>query len=380
MSSSGDIRRVPELRHLASRIAGLSLVAAALLVSPARLGSQDHFRFRSGIELVNVTATVTDQAGRFVSGLTQGDFIVYEDDRPVEIAHFNAERVPVSLGILLDTSASMQGGKMIAAQVAVRRLLFELLGPDDEVFLYRFSDTARLLQGWSTDRNRLSTELGRIRPEGGTALYDGVAAALPLLKAGRHRKKALLVVSDGIDTASKMDLPGLKTLIRESEALVYAIGIDEQSTVNRVDSRDHSLAQGAARYQRRRPPISVPFPTPFQRPPRRPPVPGIPGSGVPPRMPTPNDPWTSGAGVEEDSLNETALHDITDDSGGGTQIVRGASDLGGATSRIADELSKQYFLGYKSPGHRDGRWHTIRVEVRGQSLNVRARRGYIASP
>ena len=354
-------------------------MAATLVVFPVLLGGQEPFRFRSGVELVNVSATVTDRTGRFVSGLTQADFVVYEDDRPVEIAHFNAERIPVSLGILLDTSSSMQGGKMVAAQVAIRRLLFDLLGPDDEVFLYRFSDTARLLQGWSTDRNRVSTELGRIRPEGGTALYDGVAAALPLVKSGRHPKKALLVVSDGIDTASKIDLPSLKTLIRESEALVYAIGIDSQTTAKPFGGGGPD--GGAARYQRRRPPISLPFPLPGQRPPPRRPIPGIPpGSGVPPRMPSPNEPWTSGAGVEEDTINETALHDITDDSGGGTQIVRGAADLGGATSRIADELSRQYFLGYRSPGHRDGRWHTIRVEVRGQSLHVRARRGYIAAP
>ena len=78
-------------------------------------------------------------------------------------------------------------------------------------------------------------------------------------------------------------------------------------------------------------------------------------------------------------LNVSALRDITDPTGGRTEIVRSGRDLDGATSSIADELSKQYYLGYASPGQRDGRWHTIRVEVRDPSLKVRARRGYLAT-
>jgi hypothetical protein len=79
-----------------------------------------------------------------------------------------------------------------------------------------------------------------------------------------------------------------------------------------------------------------------------------------------------------DGVNVAALRDITDDSGGRTEIVRNTSDLGPATVSLADELSKQYYLGYPSRGHHDGRWHAIRVEVRDRSLRVRARRGYVA--
>ena len=110
--------------------------AVALLVSHSRPAGQDKFQFRTGVELVNVTATVSDRAGRFVSGLTQSDFVVYEDDRPVDITHFSAERVPVSLGIVLDTSGSMRGQKIAAARAALNRFLFDLLGPEDEFFLY----------------------------------------------------------------------------------------------------------------------------------------------------------------------------------------------------------------------------------------------------
>jgi hypothetical protein len=75
-----------------------------------------------------------------------------------------------------------------------------------------------------------------------------------------------------------------------------------------------------------------------------------------------------------------ALREMTDDSGGRTEIVRDYRDLDPAVASIADELSQQYYLGYPSPGHRDGRWHTIRVELRDPSLKVRARKGYVATP
>ena len=112
------------MRQRASRAAVLAVFAAILVNS---LGLDGQEPFRSGVELVNVTATVTDRSGRFVSGLQQSDFVVYEDDQPVEITHFTAERVPVSLGIVLDTSGSMAGRKMAAARAAVRRLLVDLL-------------------------------------------------------------------------------------------------------------------------------------------------------------------------------------------------------------------------------------------------------------
>jgi D-serine dehydratase len=102
-------------------------------------------------------------------------------------------------------------------------------------------------------------------------------------------------------------------------------------------------------------------------------------------MPSPRGGGGSGGGITrgifgDDRVNVVALREITDDSGGRTEIVRDPRDLDPATAGIADELSKQYYLGYASPGHRDGQWHNIRVEVRDRSLMVRARRGYVATP
>jgi len=84
-------------------------------------------------------------------------------------------------------------------------------------------------------------------------------------------------------------------------------------------------------------------------------------------------------GVNDDRVNVTALRDMTDDSGGRTEIIRDPRDLNPATTSIADELSRHYFMGYPALGKNDGRWHTIRVEVRDRSYRVRARRGYVAN-
>jgi hypothetical protein len=98
----------------------------------------------------------------------------------------------------------------------------------------------------------------------------------------------------------------------------------------------------------------------------------------PPRWPPPPQGRTWGQGCS-DPVDRGALRDLTDDSGGRTEIVRDPRDLDAATAGIADELSRQYYLGYPSSGKKDGRWHSIRVEVRHQQYRIRARRGYIAS-
>ncbi len=341
-------------------VAALVCVIAATLVvdgQQPRTGTDGDraFRFRSGVELINVTATVTDRRGRFVSGLGKDDFLVYEDDLLQEISYFSNERVPVSLGIVLDTSGSMEGAKMDAARDALDRFLFDLLGPDDEIFIYRFSYQPTLVHGWTSDRDSLSRALRRIRPRGGTALYDAVADAIPVAEEGRHRKKAVVVISDGNDTNSETDERDVRRLIRESEVLVYAIGIDGDGgprvTVGRPNSRS---------------PIPFPFPVPGGGRGRLPfPAPGPRGGGR--------------AGID-DRVNVSALRDLTDDSGGRTEIVRDATDLDPATAGIADELSRQYYLAYPSPGHRDGQWHAIDVEVHDTRHRVRARRGYVATP
>lgn len=323
---------------------------------------QDGFRFKSGVELINVTATVTDRSGRFAPSLRQEDFVVYEDNKLVEVSHFSAERTPVSLGIVVDSSGSMAGERWSAAVNSVDRLLQLMADELDEFFLYRFSANADLVHDWSENRDRLSSSIHRIHPNGGTAMYDAAAEAVPMAQTGKNRKKAVVIISDGNDTSSRVGVSDVKQVVRQTEVLVYAIGVD---------------SQGQPTFQRPAPPIQrqpprIPLPFPF---------PGRGGWGIP--LPQPGGGRGGGSasiGGGDERLNVAALREMTDESGGRTEIVRDFRDLDPAVASIADELSQQYYLGYPSPGLRDGRWHTIRVEVRDPALKVRARKGYVATP
>ncbi len=323
----------------------VSAAAIALALAVASPGAQQDtgrsaddngaFRFKSGVELINVTTTVSDSSGRFVPGLRKEDFAVYEDEQPVEITHFSSERVPVSLGIVLDTSGSMAGPKLQEAQNALRRFLFELLDKEDEIFLYRFANYPVLLQGWTSDRQLLARVLDRVTPNGGTAMYDAVAEAVPLAQEGQFRKKALVVISDGNDTGSQTTIRELKQQIRESEVLVYAIGIDGESeapTYRRAPQPQQPP---------RRPPIPFPFP-----------VPGRGGRPFPLLLGAQGGGWR--VNPNDDRVNVAALRDMTDDSGGRTEVIRDGRDLNPATASIADELSKQVLS--RLPGVRQERW------------------------
>jgi VWFA-related protein len=343
----------------------LSAVAALLLaIAPTQQRPQEPgFSFRSNVDLINVTVTVTDSSGRFVSGLKQDDFEVYEDGVLQQTSHFDAERVPVSLGLAIDTSGSMIGDKWDAAQAAVGRFLNDLLGSQDEVFLYRFDNRPELVQPWTSDRRGAGRKLDGVQPRGGTAMYDAVASAIPLAQRGTRRKKALVVISDGNDTSSQMRVTELTRLIQESEVLVYAIGIDASGSA--PSSYRSSGSSGPAQKVSSQP-VPAPFPGRKAATPPPPPPPAS-SRSTPPR----------GSG-STDRVNADALRAMTDDSGGRTEMIYSAQDLEPATAGIASELSQQYFLGYSSPAPKDGKWHTIEVRLKKGSYHVRARRGFIA--
>jgi VWFA-related protein len=367
------------MRSIRLRLAALaSLMAAAVAVVGAQSSASnapqgdDGFKFKSGVELVNVTATVSDEDGHFVPGLTKDDFNVWEDGAPQEITNFSNERVPVSLGIVLDTSGSMTPEKMSSARTAIDRFIYDLLDKNDELFFMQFASVPDLLQGWTFDRRAISRAVGEVSAGGGTALYDSVARALPIAADGKNQKKAILVITDGNDTSSRMTPGELRKMIRESEVMVYALGVDGSDETGYSSSPQ----------QPRRPagPVGPRIPIPF------------PGGGRVPRgrfpfaqnlmpqfFPQGGGGRTWGRPIGSEHVNEGALRGITDDTGGRTEIVRGFGDLDAATAHIADELSKQYYLGYNNQGKKDGRWHDIKVEVKNHHYTVRARKGYVAS-
>ena len=220
-----------------------------------------------------------------MSGLAQDDFLLFEDGVPQIITHFNQGRVPLSLGIALDISESMYGQRIEDARFALNRFLLDLLDPSDEVFLVAFNHEPRLEASWTSDPRRLINRLDDVRPFGATAIYDAMLASLPMLESRSHQRAAILLISDGSDTASDNDVREVKTLLRRGDAFVYAIAIDA----------------GKAR------PI-------------------------------------------HDRINPYALREMTDGSGGYTEVVHDSLELSPATARIADELNHQYTLSY-SPTH-----------------------------
>jgi len=146
-----------------------AVFTVSLLLMGLTLAAQTPTALRVDVRLVNVVATVTDSVGRHVSNLTADDFTVLEDGVPQKITHFTQDYdVPVSVGILLDTSGSMQG-KMSAATEAVEHFL-NRVHPDDDIFLMTFARTIKLEQDFTSDRRKLSRALNNITISGGTVL------------------------------------------------------------------------------------------------------------------------------------------------------------------------------------------------------------------
>ena len=223
------------------RPAGVLLLLLALAGGAAPAEEQRVVpRFRSGVDLVKVTATVRDAEGRLVGDLTRDDFEVFEDGRPQRITQFDRGRVPVSLGVVLDVSQSMLGQRMDDARAALRRFLVDLLEPGDEVFLMVFNHDPKLEAPWTLGPSRLRGRLDSVRPYGATAIYDALMMALPLFAVRAHDRAAVLLISDGSDTASDVTREDVRWQIRLSDAFVYAVGIDapERRPINdRVNAR-----------------------------------------------------------------------------------------------------------------------------------------------
>ncbi len=195
--------------------------------------------YRSGVDLVVVAATVHDKDGRLVPGLAQNDFRVFEDGAEQRILQFNAERVPVSLGLAVDVSDSMIGARIAAARKAIDRFVLSLLDEGDEAFLMVFNHAPRVVTPWTRPRS-LSGRLERVTPSGGTAIFDAVVKAAAMFDTRRFQRCGLVVISDGNDTASDASLQDTLRRVNQTDAFVYAIALDAPggAAINRPFSPD----------------------------------------------------------------------------------------------------------------------------------------------
>ena len=319
---------------------GRRFQAVALLTTLLAIAAVTAAQVRVDVRLVNVIATVTDARGRNIPNLTVDDFILEEDGKTQDITHFSEDQnVPVSVGILLDTSGSMDR-KIRTAIEAVERFT-RRIHQNDEIFLITFSGRAVLQQDFTDDREKLSQVLRHVTATGGTALYDALSEALTKIRTGRHNKRAILLITDGQDTASSAKLDEVLQTIRQSDVLVYPIGISALTYAKDFDVFGHGpLAALLA------------------------------GKSV------------RTVQSKRDEVDFNVLRALSENSGGRAfMLAESLINRGGQIEKIldaiADELRTQYTLGFYPARPDDGRYHLLRVRTRSGNA-VRARRGYLA--
>jgi len=228
--------RSPSNALIAVALAAVLGIALSAHTTTAPAGAQqkpidvrDKKEFRSGSELVTTAVTVRDQEGRLITDLEAKDFTVEEDGVAQPITQFTTERVPVSLSLVMDISDSMRGQHITDARTALAYFLDQLLVDDDEVSLIGFNHETRVFGAWTRDRSSMRARLDAITPSGGTALYDAIDASMPQFQFREHPRAAMLLVSDGADTASDITPTRLKQKLVRSDVSLYAIGIDSPS-------------------------------------------------------------------------------------------------------------------------------------------------------
>jgi len=239
----------------------LLLCLSALLpfCLPALHASAQEPSFRSASsELVVLPVVVTERDGRYVSDIASERFAVFDNGRRVPIELFSNEDTPVTVGLVIDASGSMQPkiGEVIAASMAFARAS----NPDDELFAIRFNDDVAdavtdrpfLL---ASDVGALESAVSAVRPDGRTALYDGIMAGLDHLALGTRARKVLIVMSDGGDNASEATLDAVLKRARDSNAAIYTIGLFDLDDIDRNPGVLKKLAEttGGERFLPRSP-------------------------------------------------------------------------------------------------------------------------------
>lgn len=177
---------------------------------------------RSNVELVTVPVTITDAMNRPVIGLDRDNFQLFENKQPQEIKNFSSQDTPVSIGIIMDVSGSMQD-KLDRAREAVRQFC-EASNPEDEFFMITFSDTPRLATDFTNRPEEIEGALLTVQPRGRTSLLDAIYMGIRKMKDARYPRRALLIMSDGGDNHSRYTDHDVKNAVREADVLIYAVG------------------------------------------------------------------------------------------------------------------------------------------------------------
>jgi len=296
-------------------------VWCVVLTSAIAAFQASQLSFRSNVETVYLDATVTDARGRGVTGLSKEDFIIVDEGEPQVVSVFSDKPAPISIGILIDTSLSMKGERLAAALHAVDAV-GRALSISDQWSLFAFSDDLHRLTPWRQYDPRAAVALGRLEAYGSTALIDSVAKLAKPMHEALHRKRALLIVTDGRDNARQFGQNASGTgyadraveTLRTEEILAYALGIN----------------------------------------------------------------WAAERGIQSE-LDVPTLKLLAEPTGGAVAVANTDADLDLAAKRLTDELRQQYTLGFVPTSPFDGKYHRISVTTKHEGQRVRTRAGYLAT-
>jgi Ca-activated chloride channel family protein len=297
--------------------------------------------------LVQLNVGVVDRQGRAVTSLSRRDFAVYEDNVKQSIQSFEPTSAPFSLVLLLDTSGSTLNFRQQLKQAAARFL--DALGPEDRVAVIQFNAKVKTLAGFSTDRKKAAYAIELTDGAGETHFYEALNYALAALMKEGKRRKAIVVLTDGLDTHLRNSDRAAASRAQTDEEAIAFIKPNTSAALNSVLTAADK--QGVTIY-----PLALP-------------------SGDPKRLPLP-DPIINGIY----GAARTRLQTIADRTGGSLNEIQRLDEMARIYVEVAANLRTLYTVAYQAPGNRprDGKWHTIRVEVTDPELTARTRPGYFA--
>jgi Ca-activated chloride channel family protein len=299
-------------------------VLSPLLAQAQGTAENQQATFRSGVDLVTVSATVRDGKGRLVKDLSKKDFEVIDRGERRIISEFRSDRAALSLAILFDVSGSMDtADRATAAKFAAHHLINQLEDGRDEAGLFAFDSRLREVAPFSVDTRALKGALGEVDPFGATSLHDAIAAAAERVAARLMPRRAVVVLTDGIDTASRLTPAQVSAKAAAIDVPVYIIAV-----VLPIDDPGSDRATPGAR---RTAPESIGTIEDLAR-------------------------WTGGA-LYYSSTSSSAYQ---------------------ASRAVVDELRHLYLIAFE-PGAAPG-WHPIEIRTSQKDFVVRTRGGYVAGP
>lgn len=321
------------------------LLITLLLAGFIIISAQDDETIRVDSSLVRLNVGVVDQRGHPITSLDRNNFEIFEDGVKQQISRFEPSEAPFSVVIMLDMSGSTLGFRQVIAQSAVR--FIDALSPNDRVAVIEFYDKINLRNDFTTNRQVVANSIAVANGRGKTYLYKALDFALDKLAKEKSRRKAIIVLTDGVDTNLRdKDRETLESL--KDGQIATALKPEINDTLNRILNR--SDAQGVTIY-----PLALP-------------------TGDPARL---SDPTLRQVAMFK--VARSRLQIVADRTGGTLNSINRLEDMGRLYAQVAADLRTLYTVEYQPANDkRDGKWRTVRIDVKNPELISRTRQGYFA--